>query len=165
MTIYTIGHSNVPIDRFLPLLTQHHIDVLVDTRSRPYSRYCPHFNRERLKTSLQEAGIGYLYLGDRLGGRPADARFYRPDGTVEYDCLAQAPFYLEGIELLKKEATEARLAIMCAEVDYRKCHRYWLITRSLVGKGVEVQHILHSGELVHTSPDEFTSATDQLHLF
>ena len=164
MTIYTIGHSNVTLDRFLALLTQQQIAVLVDTRSRPYSRYCPHFNRTSLNTSLGQAGIEYRYLGDRLGGRPTDATFYRPDGNVDYAHLAQAPFYREGIESLKAEAANARVAIMCAEADYRKCHRYWLITRSLVAEGVEVQHLLYSGELVQTPPDAFTPATSQLPL-
>lgn len=165
MTIYTIGHSSVAIDRFLALLTQHQIDVLVDTRSRPYSRYAPQFNRHSLKTSLQQAGIKYLYLGDRLGGRPAEPKYYRGDGEVDYDRLMKAPFYQEGIERLKKQREGSRAAIMCSEADYRKCHRYWLITRSLVGQGVEVHHLLHSGEVVHTRPDAFTSAADQLRLF
>ena len=151
MTIFTIGHSNVAIDRFLPLLTQQAIEVLVDARSRPFSRYSPQFNREALRTSLQQAGITYLYLGDRLGGRPADAKFYRTDGTIDYDRLAQ-------------EAATSRVAVMCSEADYRTCHRYWLITRSLVAEGVEVQHLLHSGELVHTHADAFTPAGDQLRL-
>lgn len=164
MTLYTIGHSNAPLARFLALLTQQQIDVLSDVRSRPYSRYCPHFNRTSLNTSLPQAGIEYRYLGDRLGGRPTDAMFYRPDGTVDYERLAQAPWYRDGLESLKAEAASARVAIMCAEADYRKCHRYWLITRSLAAQGVEVQHLLHSGELVFTAPDAFTPAASQLHL-
>lgn len=35
--LYTVGHSNRTLDLFLGLLTQHSIDVLVDTR--PHSRY------------------------------------------------------------------------------------------------------------------------------
>jgi len=165
MTLYTIGHSNAKIERFLALLTQQQIEVLVDVRSRPYSRYCPHFNRTSLSTSLPQAGIEYRYLGDRLGGRPTDAMFHGPDGTVDYERLAQAPFYRDGLESLKEAAASARMAIMCAEADYRKCHRYWLITRSLLAQGVEVQHLLHSGELVPTPPDAFTPAAGQLRLF
>ena len=165
MTLFTVGHSNVAIDRFLPLLTRRAIDVLVDARSRPFSRYSPQFNREALRTSLQQAGIAYLYLGDRLGGRPADAKFYRTDGTIDYDRLAQEAVYREGLQRLKQEAGASRVAIMCSEADYRTCHRYWLITRSLVAEGVEVQHLLHSVELVHTHADAFTPADDQLLLW
>jgi uncharacterized protein (DUF488 family) len=44
---------------------------------------------------------------------------------------------------------------MCAEADYKKCHRYWLITRTLVERGIEVRHILHSGEAVTSTGQEF----------
>jgi uncharacterized protein (DUF488 family) len=162
MTIYTIGHSNIAIERFIDLLRLHLVQVLVDTRSQPYSRYAPQFNRESLKTSLEQAGIAYLYLGDKLGGRPTDARYYLPDGAVDYDQLAKAPFYREGIERLECAAEGHSLAIMCSEADYKACHRYKLITRSLVNEGVEVQHILHSGEPVHSRAGEFRSEPRQL---
>jgi uncharacterized protein (DUF488 family) len=165
MTIYTIGHSHVAIEGFIDLLRLHPIQVLIDTRSQPYSRYAPQFNRESLKTSLQQAGIAYLYLGDELGGRPKDAQYHLPSGKVDYERLAEAPSYRGGLARLKHEAEGRSVAMMCSEADYRKCHRYWLITRSLVNDGVEVHHILHSGDLIQTRPDEFSPAPRQLGLF
>src|SRR5579872_3672750 len=38
-TIQTIGHSNHSADHFLQLLKSHQIEVVVDTRSQPYSNY------------------------------------------------------------------------------------------------------------------------------
>jgi uncharacterized protein (DUF488 family) len=149
--IYTIGHSNIPIEQFMGLLAQHEIEILVDIRSHPYSRYAHQFNRELLKASLEQTGIGYFYLGHLLGGRPADEQYYGPDGKVDYDRLAEAPGYLAGLERLKMIAQKHRLAIMCSEANYLKCHRYWLITRALGSEGVEVGHILGSGEVVKTS--------------
>jgi uncharacterized protein (DUF488 family) len=165
MTIYTVGHSNITVEWFVDLLRFQVIQMLVDTRSQPYSRYVPQFNRESLKTSLQYAGIAYLYLGDKLGGRPRNARYYRPEGTVDYDQLAEAPFYREGIERLKREAKGRCLAIMCSEADYRNCHRHNLITRSLVNEGVEVHHIVHSGVPVQVHVGEFGLEPRQLNLF
>ena len=163
--IYTVGHGNLPIERLIELLKQHQIGVLVDSRSQPYSRYVPHFNREALQNSIEQAGILYLYLGDSLGGRPTEPEYYGPNGKVDYDRLAEAPFYLEGLERLKQGAEKYRLAVLCTEKDYHKCHRYWLITRSLVTAGLRVQHILHSGELVETDPEAFAQQTEQLRLF
>ncbi len=165
MTLYTIGHSRFAIERFVDLLRLHLIHVLVDTRSQPYSRYAPQFNRESLKTSLQQAGIAYLYLGDRLGGRPGGARYYFPNGKVDDDRLEEASFYREGLKRLKHEAEGCCLALMCSEADYKNCHRYNLITRSLVKDGVKVHHILHSGDLAQTHPEEFARAAHQLELF
>lgn len=165
MTIFTVGHSNVSIERFLTLLRQHTLAVLVDARSLPHSRYAPQFNRKALQASLLQVGLKYLYLGDRLGGRPADPTYHRPDGSVDYDRLAETPWYREGLQRLKQEADTARVAIMCSEADYRKCHRHWLIARSLVREGIDVQHILHSGALAQTSADEFAPTVDQLRLW
>jgi uncharacterized protein (DUF488 family) len=164
MTIYTIGHSNIAIERFLDLLSGHMIDALIDTRSQPYSRYAPQFNREALSTALRHAGISYRYLGDQLGGRPREAQYYGPDGNVEYDRLSQAPFYQDGIEHLKREAAGHWLAIMCSEASYKDCHRYKLITRSLANEGIEVHHILHSGGLHPTDLNDFRSQLRQLSL-
>lgn len=162
MTVYTIGHSNIAIERFVDLLRLHLIQVLVDTRSQPYSRYAPQFNRESLKTSLQRAGIAYLYLGEELGGRPRDARYDLSGGQVDYDRLAEAPFYQEGLKQLQHEAEGHCLAMMCSEANYRHCHRYKLITRSLVKDGLEVCHILPSGNLEQTRADAFRPASRQL---
>jgi hypothetical protein len=66
ITLYSIGHSNVPTARLIALLEQHAIATLCDVRSRPYSRYNPQFNREALADSMQAAGIVYRYFGDTL---------------------------------------------------------------------------------------------------
>jgi uncharacterized protein (DUF488 family) len=165
MRLLTVGHSHIPIARFIQLLGLHHIDTLIDARSQPQSRFAPQFNHKALQTSLEQAGLAYRYLGDKLGGRPKDPQYYLSDGAIDYRRLAQAPVYQEGLQELRREAEESCVALMCAEADFRKCHRYWLIARSLVEEGVEVQHILPSGELLGTSPDEFISTPDQLSLF
>jgi uncharacterized protein (DUF488 family) len=164
MTVYTIGHSHAATTRVLALLQGYQIAMLVDIRSQPYSRFAPQFNREILALSLQQSGIAYLYLGAQLGGRPQREQYRRPDGAIDDTRLVAMPAYLEGLERLQQEATHQRVAMMCAEADYRKCHRYRLVTRSLVGRGVTVAHILHTGELVHTPPEAFAGVADQLHL-
>ena len=84
MTIYTIGHSNHEWRDFLVLLHQYGIEMLVDVRSAPYSRYSPQFNRELLAPSLEAEGIGYAFAGEYLGGRPKDPDCYR-EGVVLRD--------------------------------------------------------------------------------
>ena len=50
-TLYTIGHSNHPIESFIALLTSNGITAIADVRSRPYSRRHPQFNKDRLAAS------------------------------------------------------------------------------------------------------------------
>ena len=68
----TLGHSNHTMEAWLALVRQHNIDVVVDTRSSPYSKYVPQFDRELIQRALEEAGVRYLFLGAELGGRPAN---------------------------------------------------------------------------------------------
>jgi len=68
-TIYTIGHSNHSLDKFVELLKRHGITVVVDVRSAPYSRFHAQFNKEELKHALRERGLGYVFLGRELGGQ------------------------------------------------------------------------------------------------
>jgi hypothetical protein len=90
MMLYTVGHSNHPIDKFLDLLTGNGISAVADVRSQPFSRRFPQFNKERLAASLSERGIAYVFLGKELGARSDDESCYE-DGRVQYPRLAATP--------------------------------------------------------------------------
>ena len=98
--VLTIGHSNHEAATFLTLLREHGVNVVVDVRSAPYSRYLPHFNKEHLEETLQEAGIGYAFLGKELGGQPAERTYYDADGRIMYDALAETAAFSKGIGFL-----------------------------------------------------------------
>ncbi|MVC24908.1 DUF488 family protein, partial [Vibrio cholerae] len=57
--IYTIGHSNHSLDTFLGLLERHAIQVLMDIRSQPFSRYVTHFNYPEIESAIERRGIQY----------------------------------------------------------------------------------------------------------
>src|SRR5438128_1158783 len=97
MEIYTIGHSNLPWELFLAALQVNDIQVVVDTRTSPYSRYVEWANRERLAAALATAGIGYRYAGVELGGKPNDPALRSADGNPDYDKIAASPAYERGI--------------------------------------------------------------------
>ncbi len=67
MKIITIGHSNRSIDSFLEILKNQKIDLLVDVRQFPTSKF-EQFKGENLEKHLQQAEIKYLYLGHLLVG-------------------------------------------------------------------------------------------------
>ncbi len=140
-TLYTIGHSNHTAAAFIALLRRHGIELLADVRSSPYSRYVPQANREALARTLQEAGIAYCWLGDRLGGKPEGE-------AVDYDKIKASPAFQQGITDLLDLAAGRRTALMCAEGDHRPCHRYRLLTPALLDRGAHVLHIQPDGSLV-----------------
>jgi uncharacterized protein (DUF488 family) len=146
MTLYTIGHSDHSISDFIELLRRYGVVLVVDVRSQPYSRWMHQFNRELLARDLRDAQIDYRFMGDRLGGRPADPALYDPgQERPDYDKLEQTPQYQAGLETLLELAQASTLAVMCSEGDYRACHRHLLITQSLLGRGEKVIHIQPDG--------------------
>lgn len=140
-TCFTIGHSSHSQSTFLRLLTMHHIRCVVDIRSMPYSKYVPHFNKAHLEQFLRAHSIRYIYLGDALGGK-------RFEASGASGCALDTPAITAGIDRLKGIIrTEMPTVIVCAEADPARCHRGRYVTPLLKGRGIEVMHILPSGEL------------------
>jgi uncharacterized protein (DUF488 family) len=144
--VYTIGHSNHPIERFLELLRMHGVEAIADVRSHPYSRFSPQFSLKRLSAALEDAGIAYLFLGRELGARSDDPSVY-VDGKVDYARLASTPRFDEGIARVTGAAGLARVALMCAERDPLDCHRAVLVCPALAARGFSAQHIREDGRL------------------
>ena len=139
---YTIGYGNYPIDRVITFLQNVSIDVIIDVRSSPYSRFNPHFNRENLENSLNRSDIGYRHMGDTIGGRYTDPGLLFPDGTVDYRKVRDTEPFREGIsQLLSIIASGKKIALMCAEKEPEHCHRFALLSPVLQSKGISVIHI------------------------
>lgn len=151
-TLYTIGHSNHTLERFLELLKAHGITRLIDTRSQPYSRYVPHFNPAELKFPLEAQGITYQFFGAELGGRPPEPEYYDEKGHVLYDKVANSPRFKAGLTLLEQNASTEKTAIFCSEEHPSHCHRRLLVGRVLYEAGWQVLHIRAEGE-VHTEQE------------
>ena len=145
--ILTIGHSNHPLESLLALLQQHQVAVVVDTRSSPYSKYSPQYDRQALQAALSRSGIRYVYLGDELGGRPEGPEFYDDEGHVLYYRVAESPKFLQGLARLEHQLREARAVMLCSEEDPAACHRRLLIGRVLAERGVQIDHIRGDGRL------------------
>jgi uncharacterized protein (DUF488 family) len=145
--LYTIGHSNHSEQKFLDLLNQQAIEVLVDVRSQPSSRYNPQFNAGPLKVLVEAAGMRYLFMGNQLGGRPEADDCLDDQGHALYHRMAESPAFLAGIARLERGVRDHRVAIMCSEEDPAVCHRYLLVTRVIRDREIDVRHIRGDGRL------------------
>ena len=143
--LLTIGHSNHPFGQFLELLRRHGVEAVADVRSRPYSRFVPHFSKDRLARLLSEAGVGYLFLGAELGGKPPIGE--AAASTMNYRCRVEQPEFRDGIARLLAAAAMQRVALMCRERDPLDCHRLHLLCRYLEPVGLDISHILPGGEV------------------
>lgn len=147
ITVWTIGHSNHSADRLLDLLRRAAIEVVIDVRSSPFSRYSPHFNRDQIHRWLELAGIRYGFMGTVLGGRPGDPAMYDADGHVRYDHVAATDEYSDAVDRVRGGAATHRIAVLCGEEDPISCHRRRLIGRSLAEAGVSLLHIRGNGKI------------------
>ena len=146
-SFFTIGHSNHAIEKWLGVLRQHEVEVVVDTRSSPYSKYVPQFDREPMQRSLEQEGIRYLFLGAELGGRPADPAYYDGNGHVIYGRLSEDARFREGIARLETGMERFRVALVCGEENPAHCHRRLLVGRVLSEHGSTMLHIRGDGRV------------------
>jgi uncharacterized protein (DUF488 family) len=156
VTVFTIGHSNHPFDQLAQLLQQHRIEVLVDVRSKPQSRWVPWTNRKNLQSEIPKRGIEYQWAGNYLGGLPDDPTYWKknprkrkadPPKIVDYDKVAQQKWFKAAIDELLEVASYKRTAIMCSEENPQTCHRSQLIGNVLVKRGAKVLHIRKNGDI------------------
>ncbi len=139
--VFTIGYGARTVDELVAALRAHKIMFLVDVRTSPYSRFKPEFSKDALEQELKRQGIRYVYLGDALGGRPADPDCY-VDDKVDYERVKAKDFYQAGIERVRTAWQRGvRFVLMCSEGKPEQCHRSKLIGESLDALGIPVAHI------------------------
>ncbi len=145
--VFTIGHSNAPLENLLSLLHENAIQVLVDVRSSPYSRHVPQANREPLEAALRDSGLKYLFMGEQLGGHPEGISVRDITGSLDYAKLADSERFREGLRRLMSGVAQYRVCLLCSEEDPARCHRGLLIGKELKKRGVDVRHIRHTGQV------------------
>jgi uncharacterized protein (DUF488 family) len=141
-TIYSIGHGNKKIHVFLAELKAFNIQYLLDIRSKPYSKWNPHFNKDSLEEELSLHGVVYVFVGESLGGLPKDTTCYDHNGKVVYDFIKNKDFFLEGMQrVIKANEKRINVALMCSESKPEECHRSKLIGQELLKEGISIKHI------------------------
>ena len=156
--IWTIGHSTHSFKEFIDMLKSFQIECVVDIRSFPGSRRYPHFNKETLEVSLPKNNIKYCHFRD-LGGR----RKVKPDSINAgwriaafrgYADYMETSSFNEAIQELERFGSKERIAYMCSEAMWWRCHRS-LVSDYLKLNGWTVFHIMGIGksqEHIYTSP-------------
>lgn len=149
-TIFTVGHSTLPIGEFVSLLETYGIRQLADIRTVPRSRHNPQFNSDVLGASLAAAHIVYLSM-PALGGlrhprKDSPNGGWRNQSFRGYADYMQTEAFQDAIESLIKAGQQRRTAIMCAEAVPWRCHRS-LVADALVVRGVPVVEILSESSL------------------
>lgn len=165
LRLRTVGHGTLDADAFASLVRGAGIRTVVDVRSYPGSRRVPHFGRDVMAEWLPDAGVAYRWE-PRLGGRRRTTRdspntaLTHPAFRAYADHMAGAEF-AAGLATLMDEAedeaedaeasaaadTPDRIAVMCSESVWWRCHRRMIADAAVLLHGAQVQHLFHDGRL------------------
>ena len=142
--IFSIGHGQKTAEEFISELQSFGIQFLIDVRTSPFSKWATHFNQDLIETLLSKYQIRYVYMGDKIGGRPLNDECYDEAGFFDYEKMAQVQEFKEGLARLVTAKTNGCIvAIMCSESDPTQCHRSKLIGRELYfNHDIDIQHII-----------------------
>ena len=152
-TFFTIGHSTRTLAKFVDLLRESNVDLVVDVRFMPRSRTNPQFNLETLPEGLAPWRIGYKHMAE-LGGLRGKQRlaesspnaYWRGRSFRNYADYALTEPFASGLAQLREQGSQHRCTIMCAEAVWWRCHRR-IITDHLLAAGEQVMHILGTSQV------------------
>lgn len=150
VTLSTVGHGDRSLGELVAILQEAGVGRVVDVRSYPSSRRHPWFGKAALETGLREAGIGYWWGGEALGGfrrlhGPSRHVALESDGFRAYAEHMATDAFRAAVQALLTEAPVTPLAVMCAERRPWECHR-WYLADALVAAGARVAHLIEAGQ-------------------
>jgi len=149
--LVTFGHGTASAERITQLLRAAEVAGLIDIRTAPGSRRHPHVARAELERWLPEAGFSYRW-DKRLGGfrRPGPDSpdvAWREDMFRGYAAHMRTAGFLDAAGEVIAEARTRRVAVMCSESLWWRCHRRLVADFVSVARGMPVRHLMHDGRL------------------
>ncbi len=164
MPLLTVGHG--PLDRagLAALLTAAGIGLVVDVRRFPGSRRNPDVKREALAQWLPEEGVRYRWE-ERLGGRrrlPADSpdTWWQVGAFRAYATHTRTPEFGDALGQVAGEAADTRVALMCSESVWWRCHRRLVADVATLALDLPVHHLMHDGRERLHEPSEGARLSD-----
>jgi uncharacterized protein (DUF488 family) len=159
----SVGHGTLPAPAFAELLTGAGVAHVVDIRSFPASRRNPQYHRDQLERWLPEAGITYSWdrrLGGRRPSRPGSLNVaLRHEAYRAYADYMATETFRAGLDSLIELAATNRVAMMCAESVWWRCHRRLVADALVLLRDVDVRHLFHDGRV---APHSVTPAARQV---
>ena len=149
--LYTIGHGESSVEQFLARTRRAGLESIVDVRSIPASRRHPQFAGSAMDAWLRAAGIDYRWAPELGGFRRTSTQspntgLRNPSfrGYADYmttDAFAAA---LQGVV---DEAGRRRVAVMCSETLWWRCHRRLIADAAVLLLNADVLHVDGRGDV------------------
>lgn len=155
LNIYTIGHSNYPLDKLIHMLKYFKIDTVVDIRGTPYSKYNVQYNKEAFEKSLKTSGFNYIYMAREFAAKRFQKSSYNKEGYCDFEKAILEESFKTGIQRLINGCEKGyNIVLLGAMQDPIRCHRSILVGRELKKHGFKVNHILDDYSLASQSDIE-----------
>jgi uncharacterized protein (DUF488 family) len=153
LPFFTIGHSTRPLAEFVDLLRVGGVQSVIDIRTVPRSRFNPQYNEDGLGEALARYQIGHGRIA-ALGGLrgrvrevPAEINGWWENRSFHnYADHALSEDFRAGLERLIALGRERRVAMMCSEAVWWRCHRR-IVADHLIARGESVFHLMDKGRV------------------
>lgn len=165
--LLTVGHGTLGRAELTRLLSGARIDEIVDVRRFPGSRRNPDVSRDALESWLPETGIAYRWE-ERLGGRrhlraadDTQDRWWRVAAFRAYAAHTRTPEFAAGLgDVLADVRSGRRIAVMCSETVWWRCHRRLIADAAVLLRDTAVHHLDHQGRVSQHEPAAGARVTD-----
>ncbi|MBP0438032.1 DUF488 family protein [Tianweitania sediminis] len=156
---FSVGHSTRSIEEFVALLRAGSVDFVVDIRTMPRSRTNPQYNTDTVADQLAAYQVGYTHVPE-LGGLRKKGKadqedtnaFWSNQSFRNYADYALSQPFQEGLMRLIRLGRERRVAMMCSEAVWWRCHRR-IVADYLLARGEAVFHLMGEARM---EPAELT---------
>ncbi len=158
--LVTFGHGRLQADALAALVVGAGIELVVDVRRFPGSRRNEAAARGRVPEILAGADVGYRWE-ERLGGRrhltreelaASPDQWWQVDAFRAYAGYTRTDDFRAAMADLLRDVAQYRTAVMCSEAVWWRCHRRIVTDVALLGHGVPVEHLMHTGALKPAEP-------------
>jgi len=170
--IFTIGYSGFKIDDFINILKLHNINIVVDVRSNPNSKFYPEYNRPSIEKILEINRIFYRNFHEEFGARQLDSSFFAEGGYLEFDKFVKSKQFISGVNKVEKGISAGyTFVLLCAEKNPAVCHRTIMVAREFSKLGYQIIHLMPEGQNITQSEieenllDNYYSNSQQISLF
>ena len=153
--LLTVGHGTDSQEALLARLVTAGVTSLVDVRRLPASRTSAHLHADRMAEWLPAGGVGYRWE-ERLGGRrrlprgePVRDTWWQVRSFQAYAAHTRTADFVAALhEVLAEVRTEAaRVAVMCSELVWWRCHRRLIADVAVLAHDCRVEHLMLDGAL------------------
>jgi len=152
--LITVGHGTLELAALCQLLTGAGVELLVDVRRFPASRRLPQLSSAALQPALEQAGLAYRWE-ERLGGRrrlpkpdPEEDSWWTVEAFRAYAAHTRTPAFQAALAELMRDLDVLRVAVMCSESVWWRCHRRLIADVVVAEHGRPVSHLMPNGAVV-----------------